>query len=277
MKKVLLLMFVPLLLVDCQRQPVVSVEKTNAAKDSMLMYFQLARMGDGDAYAWLARYYRDGVEGRPDVIKMIHMDIMAEHFYAIRSMDELLKDLPADDSLRLAYEAITLFDESKDMDSIQQKAQALVDRGIPDAYQVLALVAFKNGDKAKASEYCERGLAEGSICSAIVKDFLESGAQIADVMQHPELLSKIADRFPLAYQYLGDYYAQIPHDSATDVPLAVKYYRKASENACLQRKGALWLLNTIRSKQLPTVDQLEKYRLLSLSRPEINDSMVVLY
>lgn len=153
------------------------------------------------------------------------------------------------------------------------KAYELIDKGIPEGYVMEAIIAWKNGEKDKAMLLCEKATDSGSTIADVLKDIIQDDTKYGE-NPSPQTLLKIADRFPIAYRLLGDYYAKIHNDSVSAIPLARQYYLKASDHACLGRRQALWVLETIYIKGYPAVDSLIDKRLWSLGRNEINDSVI---
>lgn len=249
------------------------VELRTTTSDSVQYFFEQARFGIGDAYVKMAHYYRDGTLGKPDILKVMQMGFMAEEYMAIPNVDALFKDVADNDSLKIVYQALNLLNKAENLDSLSDKAEELVVRGFPVGYSIQAMIAYKNNDRDKAIALCEKGIEGGCTFAGITKDIILSSENYGEDLK-PETLLKIANGYPMAYRMLGDYYAKIPNDSISDVPLAMHYYLKASEHACLGRREALWILEAIYIKGFPAVDSLIDKRLWSLGRNEINDSVI---
>lgn len=285
MKRLLLFVFIAAIIIGCCQQELPNVavaskgldtskvEIVSTSSDSVLYYFSQAKLGIGDAYVKMAHYYRDGTLGKPNLLMTIQMGEMAKEYMAIPNIDALFKDVPDDDVTRISYETIKYINLTDNVDTLMVKAEELISCGIPDGYFMQALVAYKQRDKEKAMIFCEKGTEAGSLLAAIMKDMLLCVEKYGVKFENDFLL-KVADRFPLAYRLLGDYYAEVPNDSAKDIPLAMQYYIKASDHACLGRQGALWVLDAIYTKGYPTVDSTIIDRLWSLGRNEINDSVM---
>jgi len=241
--------------------------------DSVLYYFEQAQLGIGDAYVRMAQFYLDGTLGKPNLLKAVTMGFMAEEYMAIPNMDALFRDIPDSDATKIIYQALNMVNQVEDEDTLMAKANELIDKGIPEGYVMRAIVAWKKGEKDKAMLFCDKSTDNGSTIADVLKDIIQGGTKYGEDIS-PQTLLKIADRFPIAYRLLGDYYAKIPNDSVTDIPLARQYYLKASDHACLGRRQALWVLETIYIKGYPAVDSLTDKRLWSLGRNEINDSVI---
>ena len=253
------------------QEPVPYLDAT--CSDSVQYYFDQARLGIGDAYVKMARYHLDGTLGKPNVLNVMTMGFMAEEYKAIPDMGTLFKDAPENDATKIAYQALDMISHTENEDSIIAKAKELSDMGIPEGFLMQAVILWKKGNKDDALAYCDKSIEGGSSIADVFKDIIVAGEEYGGDLK-PETLLKIADRFPMAYRLLGDYYAKIPNDSVSDIPLARQYYLKASDHACLGRREALWVLETIYVKGYPAVDSLIDKRLWSLGRNEINDSVI---
>lgn len=244
-----------------------------SSSDSVQYYFEQARLGIGDAYVKMAQYYRDGTLGKPNLLNVMSMGFMAEEYMAIPNLDALFKDVPDSDATKIAFQALDMLNQVEDEDTLMTEANKLLTQGIPEGYVIKAVIAWKNGETDKAITLCGKAITDGSIIADVLKDIILCGTKYGEDFS-PKTLLKIADRFPMAYRLLGDYYAKIPNDSINDIPLAMQYYLKASDHACLGRREALWVLEAIYIKSYPSVDSLVDNRLWSLGRNEINDSVM---
>lgn len=258
---------------DLTHQKSLDLELSASSSDSMQYYFEQARLGIGDAYVKMAQYYRDGTLGKPNLLNVMSMGLMAEEYMAIPNMDALFKGVPDSDTTKIAYQALDMLNQVEDEEMLLVKANELLAQGIPEGYIMKAVIAWKKGDKDKAVVLCDKAIADRSTIADVLKDIILGGAKYGEDIS-PKTLLKIADRFPMAYRLLGDYYAKIPNDSINDIPLAMQYYLKASDHACLGRREALWVLECIYIKGYPAVDSLVDKRLWSLGRNEINDSVL---
>ena len=227
------------------------LHQADISSDSVQYYFDQARLGIGDAYVKMALYHLDGTLGKPNLLNVMTMGLMADEYMEIPNINALFKDVPDSDVTKIAYQSLDMINHTENEDSILAKAKELLDMGISEGFLMQAVLSWKNGDK----------------------DIIVAGEEYGSDFK-PETLLKIADRFPMAYRFLGDYYAKIPNDSVSDIPLARQYYLKASDHACLGRREALWVLETIYVKGYPAVDSLTDKRLWSLGRNEINDSVI---
>lgn len=244
-----------------------------ATSDSVQYYFEQARLGIGDAYVKMAQYYHDGTLGKPNLLNVMSMGFMAEEYMAIPNWDALFKDVPDSDATKIAFQALDMLNQVEDEDTLMTEANKLLTQGIPEGNIMKAVIAWKKGEKEKAVVLCDKAITDGSTIADVLKDIILCGTKYGEDIS-PKTLLKITDRFPMAYRLLGDYYAKIPNDSINDIPLAMQYYLKASDHACLGRREALWVLENIYIKGYPAVDSLVDNRLWSLGRNEINDSVM---
>ena len=282
---VTVLVFMMILITGCGEQtiPVDTEDLTHqeslvqdvvaSSSDSVQYYFEQARLGIGDAYVKMAQYYRDGTLGKPNLLNVMSMGFMAEEYMAIPNLDALFKDVPDSDATKIAFQALDMLNQVEDEDTLMTEANKLLTQGIPEGYVIKAVIAWKKGETDKAVTLCDKAIIDGSIIADVLKDIILGDTKYGEDFS-PKTLLKIADRFPMAYRLLGDYYAKIPNDSINDIPLAMQYYLKASDHACLGRREALWVLECIYIKGYPAVDSLVDKRLWSLGRNEINDSVM---
>lgn len=250
------------------------IEKSQAVTfDSVQYYFDQARLGIGDAYVKMAEYNLDGALGKPNLLNIMSMGSMAEEYMAIPNPNALFKDVPDENVTKMACQALDMLNHIENEDSILVKSKELLDMGISEGFLLQAVLLWKKGNRDDAITLCNKSVQGGSTIADVFKDIIVAGEEYGGEF-NPQTLLKIADRFPMAYRLLGDYYAKIPTDSALDIPLARQYYLKASDHACLGRREALWVLETIYIKGYPAVDSLIDKRLWSLGRNEINDSVI---
>lgn len=258
---------------DLTHQEFLTLNAVASSSDSVRYYFDQARLGIGDAYVKMAQYYRDGTFGKPNLLNVMSMGFMAEEYMAIPDMDALFMGIPDSDATKMAYQALNMLNLVEDEEILLAKANELLDEGIPEGSIMKAVIAWKKGEKDEAAVLCDNAIADGSTIADVMKDIMLGGTKYGEDFS-PKTLLMIAERFPMAYRLLGDYYAKIPNDSAIDIPLAREYYLKASDYACLGRREARWVLETIYIKGYPAVDSLIEKRLWSLYRREINDSVI---
>lgn len=278
MKKKKITLIVTIFMCGCSQQEL-SVEKgvveesQAVSSDSVQYYFDQARLGIGDAYVKMAQYHLDGTLGKPNLLTIMSMGSMAEEYMAIPNQNALFKDVPDSDVTKMAYQALDMLNHIENEDHILVKSKELLNMGIPEGFLMQAVLLWKKGNRDDAITFCDKSIQGGSTIADVFKDIIVAGEEYGGDF-NPQTLLKIADRFPMAYRILGDHYAKIPNDSVIDIPLARQYYLKASDHACLGRREARWVLETIYIQGYPAVDSLVEKRLWSLYRQEINDSVI---
>ena len=279
-----ILVFIMVLVTSCREQ-VLGIDTERFAQqeaashlneissDSVEFYYEQARLGIGVAYVKMAQYHFNGMFGKPNLLNVLTMGLMAEEYMAIPNMNALFKNVPDSDATKIAFQAIDMLNHMENEDFILSKSKELLDMGVHEGFLMLAVVSWKKDNRDDALVYCDKSIQGGSVIADVLKDIIAEGEEYGGDLK-PETLLKIADRFPMAYRLLGDHYAKIPNDSAIDIPLAREYYLKASDYACLGRRGARWVLETVYIIGYPTIDSLAEKRLWSLYRQEINDSVI---
>lgn len=261
MKKVVLFAAGLLLMAGCSKHG--QADGVVADSDSVQYYIDKARWGDGDAFLKLARYYRDGVGVTPDFLMALQMGMMAEEYGAIPNLDSLFYEVSDENNIKVIYDANKLFEQPGNEDQLMAKSDLLLERDCSEGYVFKALASFKQGKNDEALTWCEKAIKSGSVLAVIAKDGILNRGE--DELQLETLLN-ISDRVPFAYRLLGEHYAKMTNNTATDVDSAVKYYRKADENGCLGREGAIWLLDAIKIKGVAPTDSQEVKRLNSLMK-----------
>ena len=145
-------------------EPPFRVESVTTPSDSVQYYFDQARLGIGDAYVKMARYHLDGTLGKPNLLNVMTMGLMADEYMAIPNINTLFKDIP--DS------ALDMINHTENEDSILAKAKELLDMGIPEGFLMQAVLSWKNGDKDDALAYCEKSIEGGSTIADVFKDII---------------------------------------------------------------------------------------------------------
>lgn len=260
---------------NMSHQTALCTNVTENPRDSIQFYYDQARLGIGDAYVKMAHFYRDGTMGKPNLLKVIQMGFMAEEYVAIPNMETLFKNVPDSDVTKVTFMALDMLNHTDNEESLNNKADELLALKIPEGNIMKGMIAYKKGDTDNVIALFNKAIEDGSEIADVFKDIILSGIEYGDELQ-PQTLLKIADRFPLAYRLLGDHYAKSSNDSINNISLAAQYYRKASENACLGRREAQWMLSAIAQNRISAIDSIEIRRLYSLSRNEINDSVIFL-
>ena len=243
MKKNLFLLAM-LVLVSCTDQ--LTVEETageragHAPASELSALIEQARWGDGQAYLRLADCYRDGKGGvNKDFMGMIAMVSLSEDYEGGSRIEDYLSSMPEESEYRLVVDALTNFDPGKQEDA-PALAERLIAQGSPEGYALKGIIFHEQGDRAEGRSLLELAAGKGSSLAELylcIPDLRSSSRPDID------RLKAVADRMPIAYNCLGRIHTDREDGSMKDEPLAVYYYLKADEKACLGRDGARWLLH----------------------------------
>ena len=200
----------------------ISYAQTEYMADSIQIYTAKAHALNAEAYMKLAVCYHEGKGVEHNLPMVLAMLKGAEKYGEGLSTEKFFASLDAEDADRKTYEGLKNLEES----------------GIED-YDVVMAVAKRGGD-----------LMEKMIQVAW---FQRSGKTREAVM----LMTELAERIPVCYAQLGDYYKE------RDREKALEYYRLADKWACLNSAGAEMLLEEEYKKELQThqSDKHEQNRL----------------
>lgn len=222
MKKVFFMM-IPLLLMGCANQELVDLDMAgdltkNAPAIEFDVLMEKARWGDGEACLKLADCYRDGIGVKPDFVSMMNMVSLAEDYGAIDNMDNYFGNIPRDNELEF----------------LARWAKDEADR---DA--ILGALAVECGDTIRGIEMIKTAAEQESSLAILLRCSTNF-----DTIDKPGItkLIEAAEKVPYAYKILGRIYSGVDYRGLKDEQLAVYYYLKADEHACLDREGARWLM-----------------------------------
>lgn len=244
MKKILfLLVTIVMSLVSCTDQQFLDETLANKAllptENEFNALIEQARWGDGQAYLKLADCYRDGKGVKKDFINMLSMMALAKQYGGIKRMEDYLMAMPNESEFKLILEAIDLY-EHKKIEESQAMTELLIAQGSPDGYSVESIIAVERGDTLEGKRLMEQAALQGSTYAELLLCIPEwRGANNPNV----EKLKSLVDSVPLACKLLADIYTGNDYASIKNERLAIYYYLKADEQACLGRRGASWLLN----------------------------------
>lgn len=264
MKKFFYLM-VLLVLISCSDQLIVDEmagERAMLAPASEVgALIEKARWGDGQAYLMLADCYRDGRGVQKDFLAMMCMTMQAEVYGGISHSDDYLKKMAEDEEFRLIFDAVNLY-ERNEMVAFEAKREQLISMGSPYGSFLKGLYAIEKKDSIEGIELVVQAATKGSALAELmlcVPDWCDTNNPDA------EKLKMVADRIPMAYRLLGDYYSGMDNINTRDDDQAVLYYKKADEYAYLGRRAAKWLLDCYERTGAP-VATMEMKRLRKLSQ-----------
>ena len=263
--KTYLYLFVALFLIGCTKQEMYeNVGGTFPSKgDANSQYAQLieqARWGDGQAFLKLADFYHNGQEGQQDFLGTLSMLAMADQYDKVTAVEDYMSNLPKEDNMRLLFEAMyKIRGEDTDMDNVADK---LIANGSPEGYTLRGITAAETGDVIEAEQQFGLAVAHGSAFAEILLTFLPDWRNCH--CPKVEKLIPLVDRIPLACKLLGDVYAGKDDKNMMNEALAVQYYQKADEKACLGQRAAQWLLDYYVRNEIQ-IDEKEMKRLQILS------------
>jgi cell division protein FtsI (penicillin-binding protein 3) len=230
------------------------------ANNEYASLIEQARWGNGDAYLKLAEFHRSGTGVRQDFLGTISMLAMADQYGGIKSIEDYMVQLPAEDNLKLFFTAMENF-ERKNIEEAKAVTEKLVTSGYPEGYTLQGIMAVERGDTIEGKRLIglakEQGSTFAELLTAALSDWRGG--------KHPsiESLNLLTDRIPLACKLLGDVYAGVDGNSTKNEELAAMYYRKADEGACLGKRAAGWLLNYYMANDVQVGErELERLRAL---------------
>lgn len=192
-----------------------------------------ARWGDGQAFLKLADCYRDGKGVEKDFVGMFSMVILADRTGSHKSIENYLKSMPEDSEYRIILEAMNHIEKDR-VEEAQSLAEQLITRGSSDGYTIQGVTVIESGDTLGGRSLLEKAAVQGSNLASLIlcmPDWREN--QTTDV----EKLKALTEKMPYVNMILARIYAGL-----TDEQLAIHYLLKADKHACLNKRGAKWLL-----------------------------------
>ena len=243
MKKILFVLVTMVMsLVSCTDQQFVDELAEGKAELSTTNEFsalvEQARWGDGQAFLKLADCYRDGKGVEKDFVGMLSMVAQADEFGGVRRMEDYLKEMPEGSDYRMIFEAIEKF-EDKQVEEAKMMSEQLISKGVPDGYFVQGFMAIERGDTLGGLRLMEQAASQGSNLGNLMLCIPEfQNGKNPDVAK----LSELAEEMPFINIILARHYWGHDDNNTFDEQKAAHYYLKADEHACLDRRGARWLL-----------------------------------
>ena len=229
-----------------------------------------ARWGDGNAYLKLADYYINGQNGtKPDFMATISMLSMAEEFGAIGRPSDYISNLPENDNTRMAFEAMKSIN-NRQGEKGMQLADLMIEKGCADGHALKGYALMEMGDTIEAMRLATLAAEQGSSLGWALQ-YVIPYAQMSD-MPDESIMLPIAEAVPIFYRFMAEEYDKhLAEHPENDVKVA-RFYLKADENGCLDRRGANWLLSyKERGYELP-LSETDILRLLKLAGYERIDS-----
>ena len=197
-----------------------------------------ARWGDEQAFLKLADCYRDGKGVEKDFVGMLSMVAQADEFGGVRRMEDYLKEMPEGSDYRMIFEAIEKF-EDKQVEEAKMMSEQLISKGVPDGYFVQGVMAIESGDTLGGLRMMEQAASLGSNLGNLMLCIPEfQKGKTPDVGK----LTELAEKMPILNIILARHYWGHDDNNTFDEQMAAHYYLKADEHACLDRRGARWLL-----------------------------------
>ena len=209
------------------------------AENEFNTLIEQARWGDGQAFRKLADCYRDGKGVEKDFVGMLSMVAQADEFGGVRRMEDYVKEMPDSSDFRMIVEAVEKF-EDKQVEEAQRMSEQLISKGVPDGYFVQGVMAIESGDTLSGLRMMEKAASQGSNLGNLVlciPDFQKG--------KNPDVakLTELAEKMPIINIILARHYWGHDDENTFDEQMAAHYYLKADEHACLDRRGARWLLS----------------------------------
>lgn len=254
----------------------VSEEKTavsgiSSTESRVGILMEMARWGDGKACLKLADCYRDGKGVEKDFMGMLGMAAQAEEFGGIDNMEDYLKEMPEGSDFKLLVDAIEKFKDNQP-EIAASMAEQLIARGSADGYTVQGIMAMEHGDSLAGSQLLEQAASQGSTLAELLLCFPEwHGSKKYDM----EKLTALSDKVPFVNTILAKMYLGWDDESMKDEQLVAHYFLKADEKACLNKRGARWLLDFHgKGNQLPLSGRdIQRLRVIAQEEVEIVDTV----
>ena len=280
MRKAILFILATMMMAGCAEQQIFDdvasdapeqVTKTENFNDLMAQ----ARWGDGNAYLKLADYYINGKNGtKPDFMATISMLTMAEEYGAISRPGEYISNLPENDNTRMAFEAIESINNRQ-----EEKGMELADRligiGCIDGYALKGYALTEKGDTIEAIRLAMLAAEQGSTLGKALQ-YVIPHAQMND-MPDESVILPLAEAVPIFYRFMAEEYKKhLAEHPENDVKIA-RFYLKADENGCLDKRGAEWLLSYMERGNSLSLSETDILRLLNLADYERVDSPTDIY
>lgn len=280
MRKAILFLLATMMMTSCTEQQVFDnvtldaleqVTKTENFNDLMAQ----ARWGDGNAYLKLADYYINGKNGtKPDFMATISMLTMAEEYGAISRPGEYISNLPENDNTRMAFEAIESVN-SRQREKGMEIANLLIEKGCVDGYALRGYALMEKGDTIEAIRLATLAAEQGSSLGRALQ-YVIPYAQMSD-MPDESIMLPIAETVPIFYLFMAEEYDKHLAEHPENDEKVARFYLKADENGCLDKRGAEWLLSYKECGNELPLSETDILRLLKLAEYERIDTTTMEY
>ena len=206
-------------------------------EDSVMVYRELARKGDVCAYEKLATCYLEGKGVKHSFHQALWTMMMADDQAGELVSVQFFHRLPEDDIDRVMFEAFeALFADN--LPAMREVIQRLIvlDQGAGEMMEGILSTAEKKNDDAirHFTKAIELGydVAEAHLLP------LQNPYSLED---HVNTLMKLAEDYPMFYNFLGDIMASSSKEDAEKKELAIHFYKMSDEYACLNNEGRAFL------------------------------------
>ena len=248
MKKILFaIMAVLLAMVSCTDSQFLDEKVSNLSElspsNEINTLIEKGRWGDGQAFVKLADCYRDGKGVKQDFVGMLTMLVQADEYGGISKMEDYLKTMPEGSDFKLIFDAVENY-ERKNVEETTSMFKELIAKGCPDGFAIQGIMTMESGDTLEGVRLIEQAATAGSTFAELLQCVPDwRGATNPDL----DKLTALSDRIPFVNAILAKMYAGYEDENLQNDQLALYYYLKADEKACLGKRGARWLLSYHRS------------------------------
>lgn len=242
--KTVVFLFVMLIGLTCHGQ---------AHDDSLSIYVEQARWGDGEAYLKMADYYSRDADMERGMLMATAMVSWACLYGAIDSEEAYFERFPRESSF---YQLNSIMGDMNNgrLEECLVRAEALPNKNIQNI--VKALVFRGQGKVEEASGILKKCANRGSLLARVL--LLGNEENLVE-------MESLANELPWIYNQLARACIQSKNQNDS---IVVSYYRKADAHACLDDIGIRWLLSYDEEMQkngAEKVDVSEMKRLRKLS------------
>ena len=244
MKKILFVLVAMVMsLVSCTDQQLVDELAGDKAELSAANEFKAlveqARWGDSQAFLKLADCYRDGKGVEKDFAGMLCMLALADEFGGSRhQIEDYLKEMPEGSDFGMIFGVAEKI-KDKQVEEARVMSEQLISKGVPEGYFVQGIMAIESGDTLGGLRLMEQAASLGSNLGNLMLCLPEfQGGKKPDM----EKLAERAEKMPIINNLLATRYLGHDGENEYNDQMAAHYYLKADEHACLDSRGARWLL-----------------------------------
>jgi cell division protein FtsI (penicillin-binding protein 3) len=153
-------------------------------------------------------------------------------------MEDYLKTMPEGSDIKLIFDAVENY-ERKNVEEATSMFEEFIAKGCPDGFAIQGIMTMERGDTLEGVRLIEQAATAGSTFAELLQCVPDwRGATNPDV----DKLTALSDKIPFVNAILAKMYAGYEDENFQNDQLAAYYYLKADEHACLDRRGARWLL-----------------------------------